>query len=384
MNLFDMAVRKDSNLRLVADYVPINRIGATVKNVENENGSGDWSTKISLSKRKYNGSTYRGFDLSASHKAKIILNNPLSFHPFRERCEATGWRVVALDSIAENAVFRAELVDKYSGEVLALTTQKLSNKLTPIDFPYSFAYKSPPNDCDLHMSAGTESKGKLFFAVHKALDRSEVLSLCKGTGVEIGPGLHPQIKSSNSVKVIYLEQSEPEQWNSLYNEKGTRTVDRNLWINYRIGEASNLPFDDQSLDFIFSSHVFEHLANPVGHLQQWKMKLKPNGVVVGIVPDIAGCKDYVHGPCPLSDLIVEYDMRIMSPTLSHYERWAKFRAPGKDPREFMEAGRSIHVHFYSHNNMSSLLQYCVERIGFKWFNIRYTPNHKDFYFILAA
>ena len=229
----------------------------------------------------------------------------------------------------------------------------------------------------------TEEPNKAFIAIHKVLDRQRIISLCKGKGIEIGPGPKPQVMASEDVDVTYVEQSAPKDWARLYNKEGNYDVDAALWDRYQIGDACNLPAANNSLDFIFSSHVFEHLANPLGHLDYWASKLKANGKVLGIVPDLAGCKDYVQVPSPMSELLREQATGSMEPTLAHYARWAKHHRPGRDPAEFYEAKRSIHVHYYTNRNMTDVLQHAVDHLGYAWFEIRHTPNHKDFYFLLS-
>ena len=44
-----------------------------------------------------------------------------------------------------------------------------------------------------------------------------------------------------------------------------------------------MPVPDNSLDFIFGSHVFEHLANPIGHLKRWHAKLKPGVTLMHVI-----------------------------------------------------------------------------------------------------
>jgi ubiquinone/menaquinone biosynthesis C-methylase UbiE len=37
-----------------------------------------------------------------------------------------------------------------------------------------------------------------------------------------------------------------------------------------IANGDDLPFDDESFDFVISSHVFEHFANPIKALEEWE------------------------------------------------------------------------------------------------------------------
>ena len=377
-----MARRKDRNLEFAKiEAVKDSLKTKLIKLIIVDNSSK--SDCIVEAKRRINGNLYRGFDISAKPSVKVKLKTPLLFYPFREFCEPTGWSVMSLDSGSEGNVFELQLVNRETEQVVSKSSIVLNKNLSPILFPYPFGSEIYKKSLDLHMSVSNESNGKLFLAIHRVLDRSKLIKMCKGTGVELGPGLNPQIMPSNETNITYVEQSSPEQWNLLYNDTGTRPVNRELWNNYKIGEAKNIPCDDGSLDFIFSSHVFEHLANPIGYLKYWKTKLKKCGIIAGIVPDVAGCKDYVYLPCAMSDLIQEYNDGYMDPQLHHYERWAKYRAPKESPKNIYEKGRSIHVHFYTARNMAMLLEYAVEELGFSWFNIQHTPNHKDFYFIIC-
>jgi SAM-dependent methyltransferase len=349
------------------------------------------SDKVKAAKRKIDGTLYRGFDISPSDTPQIQIKNVLQWYPFCDRTEITGWLVKALDKQVEGKYLEVQLQD-HNGSQIAVEKVYLSSTPTSIRFPFSL--KERINyECNLVIRLPQFVTGRLFFPqsvtgsvffiVHKVLERSELLSLCQGHGVEIGPGTNPQVLPSAKIDITYVEQSSPEAWNTLYNNTGKYNVNTKLWSHYQIGEAHSLPVPDESLDFIFSSHVFEHLANPLGHLQYWYNKLKTGGLILAIIPDVAGCKDYVYRPCPLSDILQEYQECKMEPNLKHYTRWAKYRAPGQDPKIYYEARRSIHVHFYTNCNMAELLAYAVENLSYSWFNIRHTPNHKDFYFVLA-
>lgn len=51
------------------------------------------------------------------------------------------------------------------------------------------------------------------------------------------------------------------------------------------GDAANLPFRDNSLDYVVSSHVLEHTANPVAAFAEWYRVLRPGGMIYVVVPD---------------------------------------------------------------------------------------------------
>jgi SAM-dependent methyltransferase len=349
---------------------------------------------VKLAKRKINNRLYRGFELKASAQPSIMVKNVFRWYPFCEQTEVTGWAVQAFDNEHDKSQLDVCLHSD-SGDVVLSRQIAIGSQITPIFLPERFAAKASNQNYHLTLKLeGARKKwfawdskptqqARAFIAVHEVLHREEILQLCQGKGVEIGPGPRPQVYPSAQVDVTYIEQSSPKDWERLYNDAGKQPVNSKLWSKYQIGNACDLPAEDQSLDFIFSSHVFEHLANPLGHLAYWISKLNDGGKVLGVVPDVAGCKDYVHRPSPMNEILAEQASGDMEPTLEHYARWAKYCRPGQDPEEFYNAKRSIHVHYYTNRNMSEVLQYAVDHLGYAWFDIRHVPNHKDFYFVLS-
>lgn len=253
----------------------------------------------------------------------------------------------------------------------------VDKKLIEVNFPKN-------NNVYEHLMIETSSSRgvKIFLAIHKQLERTNLLSKCLGNGVEIGPGPKPQVHSNKKVSVKYVEQSTPDQWEKLYTKNTNVSIDKNLWDQYVVGNAENIPVKEDSLDFIFSSHVFEHLANPLGHLKYWSSLLKPKGYVLAVIPDCKSCKDYIFEPSTLKELENEFLAGLMSPSLEHYKRWADKRMPGLDPKKIMLSGRSIHVHFYSPESIKIILSKFYRELGFKKFSVISEYNHKDFHICL--
>jgi len=83
------------------------------------------------------------------------------------------------------------------------------------------------------------------------------LHVCKGKGVDIG--------------CSKLEWAFP----------GARPIDLAFEDDF---DAYNLPYEDGSLDYIFSSHCLEHLPNWVDALDYWGSKLKNKGTLFLYLP----------------------------------------------------------------------------------------------------
>jgi SAM-dependent methyltransferase len=255
---------------------------------------------------------------------------------------------------------------------------KPSRKLTVLDIP-----SCEHVGADLIIEIAPLAGGDVFFGVHKLLDRSVLYSRCVGTGVEIGPGPKPQIRPSARTAVKYVEQATPDQWQKLYGMDSKVAVDESLWDHYVVGNADKIPANPESLDFIFSSHVVEHLANPLGHMKYWNTLLKPGGIVAAIIPDREGCKDFVFPASSLEELVNEYQQGGMEVQLCHYQRWAKHRAPAASAESILTSGRSIHAHFYTPQSMNYILSAMYKQIGFRKFRVISNPNHKDFFVLLT-
>jgi SAM-dependent methyltransferase len=217
--------------------------------------------------------------------------------------------------------------------------------------------------------------------------RARFLPLLKGRGVEIGPGLNPHILPSEGVDVSYVESASAEEWVRNYKktDKPTITEQNNLWSKYIVADAqmlSSLP--DGSLDFIYSNHVFEHLMNPVGVLENWRRKLTTSGVIVGVVPDCRYTFDLRQSPSTVDAWLRQRSCGIWSVGREQYEQWCRYTAPYNTPENLIERNYSIHVHFYTPETFALLSQIVVSEGLFEEAVFESSANHKDFGFLLRA
>lgn len=49
-------------------------------------------------------------------------------------------------------------------------------------------------------------------------------------------------------------------------------------------DGLHLPFEDGSLDYVYSSHVLEHIWNPTVFIREWYKKVKAGGHLIIVVP----------------------------------------------------------------------------------------------------
>lgn len=111
-----------------------------------------------------------------------------------------------------------------------------------------------------------------------------------GTGVEIGPGPMPitplcmpdtKLYFVDAVDKKCLLDGSPKRWHESFVEP-----------NYLLEAHDMAVFEDAALDFVFSSHVFEHLDKPAAALREWARIIKPGGRIVMIVPSKINEKEW--------------------------------------------------------------------------------------------
>ena len=99
-----------------------------------------------------------------------------------------------------------------------------------------------------------------------------------------------------------------------------------------IGDATDLSFiADQEYDFVISSHVIEHIANPIKAINEWKRILKDQGLLLVICPHKEGTFDHLRQTTTLAHLINDYEKNIAEDDLSHLDEILSFHDLSMDP-----------------------------------------------------
>jgi len=80
--------------------------------------------------------------------------------------------------------------------------------------------------------------------------------------------------------VVGVDKSE-----AMLAEARRRAAEAGLKIEFQVGDAQHLNFDDASFDGVRSSRLLCHIANPVQALNEMVRVLRPNGQLVCIEPD---------------------------------------------------------------------------------------------------
>lgn len=188
-------------------------------------------------------------------------------------------------------------------------------------------------------------------------------------GVEIGafdspiPSIHP----------FYVDRF------SEYDGKPCRA---DFW-----GDACHLPFRSNSLDYVATSHVLEHVANPVAALLEWHRVLISGGIIYLVVPDRTRTFDHSRKLTSAEHMWTDYENKVTQSDGTHiaeffdYADWSLYRPdiPAKrvDEEKAVIRGQythairhkaeiNMHFHVFEKRNLHELLCLVSERKGLSW------------------
>jgi len=183
----------------------------------------------------------------------------------------------------------------------------------------------------------------------------------QGTGAEIGASEHP----IGGISPIYVD-------------KFSEYAGKPCLADYP-GEATSLPFYNQSLDYVASSHVFEHLSNPVKALIEWQRVLKPGGYAYLVIPDRRYTFDHARETTEPEHIVEDYLANTDDTDATHIDDfvfgidWNEI-TPGLLPEELEEQKKAnaayhhdratqgldinIHFHVFEPENFTALMELC--------------------------
>jgi SAM-dependent methyltransferase len=142
------------------------------------------------------------------------------------------------------------------------------------------------------------------------------------------------------------------------------------------GDATALPFRSHSLDYVASSHVLEHVANPVAALFEWARVVRHGGILYLVVPDRRYTfdhrreltppehmmEDFVRGTtyCDgthLNDYLDRIDLALWNPGSTPEENLAERERLRAAYLAALAAGEQINIHFhvFEPSNLEALI-----------------------------
>ncbi len=136
---------------------------------------------------------------------------------------------------------------------------------------------------------------------HQEIVKKYLTDTGKETGVEIGAFKTP----IPDISPVYVDR-----FNEYANEK--------TLADY-YGDCSDLPFKDCSLSYVVTSHVIEHVANPLTAFLEWYRVLQHNGIIYMVVPHRKKTFDHLRPLTTVEHIIDDYKNKVTQADGTHIE-----------------------------------------------------------------
>lgn len=196
-----------------------------------------------------------------------------------------------------------------------------------------------------------------------------------GAGIEVGPGSAPFAVPVGAT-VRYVDRLTTGEHSELFPEvTDADFVEPDIVADLDTERLSAI--ESESQDFVICSHVLEHLANPLGFLEEAHRVLRPGGVLLILLPDRRYTFDREREPTPLTCLIRDHAANATSPDDEHMVEFLLGADQGPDfvlPEDpelraslfAWHRGRSIHVHCWTDDEFEEVLHHCRSELGQRW------------------
>ena len=165
-----------------------------------------------------------------------------------------------------------------------------------------------------------------YFPPKSPLSKSLRIHLKNLTSLEIG-GPSPYFSDRgflplyNSLKSCDNVICAPSNIHASYPENETQYLKSLPGKNYLMDASKSLPNKYQC---ILSSHVIEHLSNPLKTIQLWKNNLIAPGYMLAIVPYKENTFDHRRPDTSFSHLLEDYNLNIPESDQTHMQEIRKF------------------------------------------------------------
>ena len=164
--------------------------------------------------------------------------------------------------------------------------------------------------------------------------------------------------------------------------------------NVIINDATNLEsVNNKTYDFLYASHVLEHIANPIKALEEWLRVIKNEGYLILILPEKSKTFDHLRSISSFETLLKQYENDINEDDLSTLPEILKYHDIKKDPGvntidEFKERSyknyenRCLHHYVYDEKLLKQICIYLKCHFIFSetrgvdiWFIIKKPKNY---------
>lgn len=137
------------------------------------------------------------------------------------------------------------------------------------------------------------------------------------TGVEIGGAAFNPFNIPGCKNVDYTDAPD-----TMFKQSDMAQCGETMKVDI-VADGAELPFPNDSLDYILSSHVMEHFKDPIGVLLGWMKIVRPGGYIFMIIPHKERTFDKDRPCTTVQELISRHDNPDTTgvDTHEHYSVW---------------------------------------------------------------
>jgi SAM-dependent methyltransferase len=155
-----------------------------------------------------------------------------------------------------------------------------------------------------------------------------------------------------------------------------------------VHEASQLAsVGTAAYDFLLSSHMLEHSANPLMVLYEWKRVLKPGGTLLLVLPHKDGSFDHRRPTTTLQHMVEDFERGTGEDDTTHFEEVLNLHDLVRDPAQASAesfrawvAGNAVNRGVHQHVFDSLLAAQTVDAAGFRILAVEIAEPYSVFVF----
>jgi SAM-dependent methyltransferase len=154
-------------------------------------------------------------------------------------------------------------------------------------------------------------------------------------------------------------------------------------------EATELDgIDSESYDYVLSSHTLEHIANPIRALGEWSRILKPDGLIVVVIPHRDGTFDHRRPVTSLAHMMEDWANQTTEEDPTHLPEILQLHDLARDPgaagrEEFETRCRENARHRAMHHHVFDTLR-AIELVSYAGFRIRQAEALRPYHIVIVA
>lgn len=160
---------------------------------------------------------------------------------------------------------------------------------------------------------------RLKHRLHLCDKRSELVDkyLKNLRGIEIGAASY----RSFGLNTLNVDINDNQNTDTVYRKRQLELVGYVAKVDF-VAPGDDLPFEDNSWDFVLTSHVLEHFFDPIKALKEWRRVVKDGGYICLILPDKRKTFDKDRERTTLNELIDRHaNQDASSEIAAHYNVW---------------------------------------------------------------